>query len=322
MQQSVMRYKYGPIAEAAGVSIATVSRVMRGDKGPSDETRQRVMRAAQQVGYFALAFHPRTELLLHGDDGAQQRPFYSQLYASIAQRARHLKIRVSLVRSPHDPAPYGVVVLGQSAFDQMPPNAYPDAPVVLVDIEDEHHDRVLTDNEHSGMLAVRHLCETVPPEKGIAVIIGPHHNYSFRERGRGATEALRRMKRLSPHLIHPLNHEHTLGFQEGQRAAHWVLEHLSEIGGVFIGNDASALGLMQSLLAAGVRIPEDLKIIGHDDEMGAAQAPVPLSTIRVDYRSMGQWAVDLVLHRLMDPERPAVRVMLSGTLIERASTGF
>lgn len=315
-----MRYKYAPIAEAAGVSIATVSRVIRGEQGPSDETRQRVLRAAQQVGYFALAFHPRTELLLHGDDGATHSPFYSQLYSSITGRARHLKLRVSLVRSPQDPGPYGVLVLGQHAFKQMPPGLYRNAPMVLVDIEDMEHDRVLTDNEHSGMLAVRHLCEVVPAEKGIAMIIGPHPNYSFRERGRGAVEALKRMKRHQGHLIHSLNHEDTLGWQEGQRAARWVLDHLPEIGGVFIGNDASALGLMQVLLERGVRIPQDLKIIGHDDETGAAQAPVPLSTIRVDYRSMGQWGVDLLLHRLMDPGRPAVRVMLSGTLIERDST--
>jgi DNA-binding LacI/PurR family transcriptional regulator len=319
-----MRFKYIQIAEAAGVSLATVSRVMRGTKGPSERMRERVLKSAQSIGYFPAAFHPKTELILQFH--TQQRalphdPFYGLVFESITARARALRLRVGLVRPPEEYAPYSILALGHRTEHELNELALKRVPVVLVDEDDPRFDRVVLQNEYGGTLAAKHLIQTVPAEHGIAIVAGSPRHYSFPLRTRGAIEALERAGRFDPALVFEPHH-HTghagLGEPEGELAARWILERRDRIGGVFVGNDLAAVSMMVALIQQGLRIPQDLKVVGHDGENLAS--PVPLTTVRVDSRAMGWWAVDLALHRLMESQRPPVQIVVGVELLERQSS--
>ena len=90
--------------------------------------------------------------------------------------------------------------------------------------------------------------------------------------------------------------------------------------GAICANDATAAELMRGLLARGVRIPRDLKLAGFDDVRYAALLPVPLTTLRQPCRDLGAAAVRAMLERTETPALPARQILLSGTLVARAST--
>jgi len=90
--------------------------------------------------------------------------------------------------------------------------------------------------------------------------------------------------------------------------------------GVLCANDATAAELMRGLIARGVRIPRDLKLAGFDDVRYAALLPVPLTTLRQPCRDLGAAAVRAMLERTEIPGLPARQILLSGTLVVRAST--
>jgi DNA-binding LacI/PurR family transcriptional regulator len=319
-----MRFKYIQIAEAAGVSLATVSRVMRGTKGPSERMRERVLKSAQSVGYFPAAFHPKTELILqfHTHQRALPHdPFYGLVFESITARAKALRLRVGLVRPPEEYAPYSIISLGHRSEDELNRLATQRVPVVLVDEDDPRFDRVVSQNEYGGTLAAQHLLQVVPEHLGIAIIAGSPRHYSFPLRTRGAIETLERVGRFNPELVfepHLQTGHAGLSKAEGEVAAQWLLERKDQIGGVFVGNDLAAVGMMETLIKKGIRIPKDLKVVGHDGENLAS--PVPLTTVHVDSRAMGWWAVDLALHRLMESQRPPVQIVVGVELLERQSS--
>ncbi|VTN12854.1 Ribose operon repressor [Raoultella terrigena] len=88
---------------------------------------------------------------------------------------------------------------------------------------------------------------------------------------------------------------------------------------VFVGNDAMAFGAYQSLYQAGLRIPQDMALVGYDDIELARYMTPPLTTIHQPKDELGELAIDVLIHRMADPGQQQQRVQLTPELIVRGS---
>ncbi len=191
-------------------------------------------------------------------------------------------------------------------------------PVVLLDHcylpwpQRSKHDLVGIDNRRAGYLAADHLLE-----HGISglVFLGEEHAANSTDaRITGFYEALRLRS------IHPDWQSVWRGNPQEQPFIQHMLE-TARPSGVVCANDLTAARLMQTLLGMGVRIPEDIRIVGMDDVRYASLLPVPLTTVHQDCAGIGAVAMATMLDRLEHPELPIRDVLVPVRLVVRRSCG-
>jgi LacI family transcriptional regulator len=176
-----------------------------------------------------------------------------------------------------------------------------------------------TDHEHGGYIATNHLIEE--GFKKIGCINGEQGNLVgyFRYKGyeRALTEAGRE---VNENYVFKLPrggewYDFTSGYEVGK--------HFGELAdrpdAVFVYNDLAALGFQRAILEQGLRIPEDVAIVGFDDIDRASYARVPLTTIRQPTREIGNLAVDIILKRNINRYAP-IKTILNPELVVRSST--
>jgi LacI family transcriptional regulator len=166
-------------------------------------------------------------------------------------------------------------------------------PHVLVDrvLDREEGCSVSVDDVAGGALAVRHLVET--GHRRIAFISGPSQLAQCRDRTIGARKALRDAG-LPPDALTILE-VRALDVASGRDAGSRLLGLPDRPTAVFCANDLLALGVLQAMFAAGVRVPEDMALVGYDDIEFAAAAAVPLTSVRQPAFRMGRTAAQLLL---------------------------
>jgi DNA-binding LacI/PurR family transcriptional regulator len=130
----------------------------------------------------------------------------------------------------------------------------------------------------------------------------------------GFYEAMRR------HGIHPETQADWRGSSQDQGFVARMLE-IAKPQGVVCANDVTAARLMQSLMALGVRIPEEMRIVGIDDVKYAGLLPVPLTTMHQNCAAIGVIAMATMLERLAHPELPTRDILLPTRLVVRRSCG-
>jgi GntR family transcriptional regulator, arabinose operon transcriptional repressor len=191
-------------------------------------------------------------------------------------------------------------------------------PVVLLDRcylpypERSAHDLVGIDNRRTGYIATEYLIGL-----GVTrlVFLGEEHSASTVDaRITGFHEALRR------HGIHPETDPVWRGSAQDQEFVKKMLE-TARPGGVVCANDVTAARLMQSLLALGRRIPEEVRIVGIDDVKYAGLLTVPLTTMHQNCAAIGVIAMATMLERLAHPELPTRDILLPTRLVVRRSCG-
>ncbi|XYH98542.1 substrate-binding domain-containing protein [Sorangium sp. So ce1128] len=175
---------------------------------------------------------------------------------------------------------------------------------------------VIPDN-HSGIRsAVRHLIEH--GHRRIA-FVGCFHESDVRERFEGYRDTLAEAGiPFDPELVIRSDDSWYTG---GQNAAPQLLAQRHACTAAVFGTDKNVIGMMPLLKAAGVRIPEDLAIVGFDDMPEAQAADPPLTTVRQRFEMMGSAACDLVLSILAGETAPPQLVLTQNTLIQRTSCG-
>lgn len=192
----------------------------------------------------------------------------------------------------------------------------PPAVVLDFDAGDLPVDGIRVDNAAVGRLAAGHLlaCGVAPAE--LALVEGNPRDLSSRRRLEGALDALRAAG-ADPALARRDSGGYT---REGGRAA---MERLLADGraprGVYCMNDEMAAGALDALRAAGLRVPEDVRLVGTDDSLWSRTSVPPLTTVRIDARHMGSQAVRLLLKRIAAPDAPFAREILAPELVVRAS---
>ncbi len=327
------------VARAAGLSVATVSRVLN-DKGPvRAETRQRVLEAVERLGYVphsaARSLSTRRTMsigvLLPDMHGA----FFSEIVRGIDLAARaagyHLLVSGShsdaaetaaLLQTLHGRVD-GLILMAPALGGAWLQKALPRrVPVVLLndDGTDAGHDSLRLDNRSGARLAVEHLIGL--GHRSIAFLGGPSGNADAAERLAGYREALvAGGLELNGHLELAGDFGEESGLQAGAKVAALVPRPTA----IFAANDAMAIGCLAALRERGLRVPEDVSLVGFDDVPIARYLTPALTTVQVPIAELGRQAMACLLSSLDGrPGRPeegaAIHTVIAPTLAIRAST--
>ncbi|GHF42341.1 DNA-binding LacI/PurR family transcriptional regulator [Deinococcus metalli] len=294
------------IAARAGVSTGTVSRALKGQAGLTRETREHVLAVAAALGYNHTKLRPvkarRLGFLLHeSHSNLASNPFYFPVLhgVEVACRNSGIAFTYSSVGSPQEVKELiallevdGLVCAGYWEHATLAEIVRAGKPVVLVDHDAAGLPSVNIDNVSGAYQATQHLIAM--GRQRIAMITGPDEHYSIRQRVEGYHHALLDAGRTpEPRLLV----RRTVDTDEGNQAAvAQVLDLSPQPDAIFAYNDRTALAALQECARQGLRVPEDLAVVGFDDITAARYSQPDLTTIAVDKEGLGREAVRLLLH--------------------------
>ncbi|MFG2225899.1 LacI family DNA-binding transcriptional regulator [Streptomyces sp. NPDC048644] len=334
------------VAARAGVSRATVSRVVNGGAGVRDTVREKVRRAVADLGYVpnnaaralvtrrtgavaVVIAEPETRVFSDPFFGRQLRGISRELSAAdtqllllfVTHRADYDRIGRYLAAGHVD----GALMFSLHRDDPLPamaadaglPTVYGGRPGWPGAAREPHPLYVDTDNRDGARQAVRHLVER--GRRRIAVITGPLDQTSAIDRLHGYRDVLAPAG-LDPRLIA----DGAFTAQGGEGAMARLLDAVPDLDAVFASSDLMAHGALRTLRARGRRVPDDVAVVGYDDLEPAAWADPPLTTVRQDVEEMGRLMAGLLLRRLgaQGSGGPAPRPVITGAeLVIRESSG-
>lgn len=326
------------VAAAAGVSLGTVSNVLNRPDRVSPETRERVLKAMADLGFVRnesarqlRAGSSRTLAYVMLD---ASNPFFTDVAAGIDQAAETVDLSLVLCNSRNSAdrerahlelleqqRVQGILVTpvdpDSPALDEV---ARRGTPVVVVDRtrSDQSFCSVAVDDVLGGRLAIEHLVDR--GHTRVAYVGGPPSLGQVRDRWQGAREAWSAAGLPREDLVQVSTRALTVaeGREAGQRLA--GLPGSRRPTAAFCANDLVALGLLQQAIGSGVRVPEELAIVGYDDIDFAAAAAVPLTSVRQPRQELGRTAAELVLDEAANAEHTHRQVLFTPELVARAST--
>ncbi len=323
------------VAREAGVSVATVSRVLNGSGPVSDETGHRIREVAGRLRYvphrgarslITSKTHTLGVLLpgLYGeffsevirgmDETAQRNGFHLLLTRACADK-HGIETAMRAMRGRVD----GVIAMSPDLDADSLLDMPTTIPVVLLCSMSRGHalDTLTIDNCRGAREMVRHLLSL--DHRRIAIIKGAPRNYDAAERLRGYRLALREAGISPESSLEPVG-----GFTEagGHAAALQLVEIDPRPTAIFAANDAMAIGALSALRESGVRVPEDMAVAGFDDIQLARYMDTPLSTVRVPIFELGARAVKILLHGITHKNgHTRTRERVSTELVIRQSCG-
>ena len=325
------------VAAAAGVSQATVSRVLRGSTGArlTYETRTRVLQAPLVRGYKFVRRGARPEAggqgtIIFVADELITDPWMSLAFEGARDKALEMGINVLLGVS-HGDADVETNIL--AGFDKVPvlgvvygtiltrlvqvPLALASRRLVLLNCYDEGraHHSVLPGDVLGGRTATDHLLHA--GRKRIGFINGQQGVDAARDRLKGYKQALASNDiPFDPALVRPGNWEPSTGY-----AMTLELMALSDPpDAIFCANDMMALGCYDALRQLGLQVPRDVAVMGFDDRDVAQYMHPPLSTLVLPLYEMGRVAVELILDDAGGLHSRASSIKVECRLVEREST--
>jgi len=340
------------VARLAGVSRATVSRVLNGSANVSEETKKRIYAAVATLGYGANAFariasSERSRLIalafFGSEDGLSlshladtQYYFYLELLHFIEREIARESFDLFLPSKPYntfdmvnDPETNYVLALQKRqvegvitlALRQDDPRIQglcrSTIPAVFIDsiFQGEHTTYVKSDYLDGARQATEHLLAL--GHRRIACFIGDTTAISGTERLFGYQQAMARAGLIvDPHLVqHP-------GWEarDAYQAAMKLLSERRDFTAIVAGSDMMALGILRALHKHNIRVPEDMSLVGFDDIDQSEEADPPLTTLRQDKQALGQGAVQRLM-QLIQGASPPDPLNVPTRLIVRGSTG-
>jgi LacI family transcriptional regulator len=323
------------VAELAGVSIATVSRVLNGRGDVSDETRDLVTRVVRENGYTA---NRNARGLSAGRTGLVgvlvplvYPAYFSAIVAGAAEALSEIDLQIVLSPTGHEhdrevsvlDRLHGVtdgalIILPEESSEELERLLDGGYRFVVLDPLmplDERIPSVSAAHTSGADQAMRHLLEL--GHRRIAQITGPRGWVATEDRRRGYGAALAAAGILAdPELEVEAEPE----IDSGRTAAAHLLDLPEPPTAIFAFNDNIAIGTLQAARAHGLRVPEDLSVVGFDDVEHATIVTPPLTTVRQPLAEMGRTAVSL-LNRLLEKQRfETLHVELATRLVVRNST--
>jgi DNA-binding LacI/PurR family transcriptional regulator len=318
------------VAHVAGVSHQTVSRVLNGSASVRADTRDRVLAAIGELGYRRntaareLATNRSGRL---GVIAAHLGLYGPSMIANAVQEAGYDGgYHVSLVGLPEitrdtlraaadrllDQSSEGIIVaIAHREGLALAESLKPGIPVVVVEgVVSDGPWTAGVDQELGARLATRHLLEL--GHESVAFVGGPPEWIeSVARRDGWKAEHVEAGRQTGPELVG--NWSAASGYEAGKA--------LSESGAtaVFVANDHMALGVLCALREVGLRVPEDISVVGFDDLPEAAYFSPPLTTVRQDFAELGRRAIDVIVRALDGDPRPSSE-LVNPTLVVRAST--
>jgi LacI family transcriptional regulator len=324
------------VARAARVSVATVSRVQNNSNAVTEATRRRVRSVAVRLGYAphaaarSLSTSKTSSIgvllpdlygefyaeLIRGIDQTAQRHGYHLLVASSHNDKATIEAALQAMRGRVD----GLIVMAPAPGAYAPVRDLPERfPVVLLacNARGRAFDSIVMANRQGAYQMVRHLVGL--GHRLIALIAGPPRNFDAAERLRGYRTALE-----DSGIVGSRGWEVVGDFTQasGFEACRTLLDQQPRATAIFAANDAMAIGALSALREAGVRVPEDVAVAGFDDVPMARYMHPPLSTVRVDIRTLGERATSRLLDAVGNGRKHHNRrETLPVTLVIRESCG-
>jgi DNA-binding LacI/PurR family transcriptional regulator len=324
------------IAARAGVSKSTVSLVLRGATTVSEATRRTVLDVIAELDYrpnaMARGLVQRRTHVIGVMLSDLHNPFFVDVLDGVDARAEEAGYRTLLATGHRSPAreanaiesllelrTEGLILAGPRLEDAQIVEASRTAPVVLVSrrVHAEQVDCVMNDDSAGASAAVDYL-----------VSLG-HRRIAHIDGGSGASAPMRRSgyeQAMRRHGIADFIRTVEGDYTEAGGAA--AVEVLLAAGtpptAIFAANDLSALGALDALEQAGLRVPEDMSVVGYDNTSLARLRKIGLTTVDQPRREMGRAAAELLLERLEGERRTPREIVLSMSppLVVRKSTAF
>ncbi len=324
------------VAERAGVSIATVSRSFADPQAVSAELRVRVQEAARALGYrpsrAARALRVGTSQTVGVVIPDLENPFFTAVVRGIDAVLQAAGYTLLLSNADEDTARERNILEtfraeGVAGIIFVPINAAggtyrqvlaPPVQVVAVDRlpEDLRADLVTVDNVEGTRIGVAHLFAMGHRE--VALLGGPSRHSTARERERGYQQALHAAGLpLRSEFVHRGDFREGSGY-DGMKA---LMALRRRPTAVFVANNLMTLGAFRALHEAGIRIPEEVALVGFDDMPWATSLNPPLTAVSQPAQDIGSSAADLLFDRIARPDRAVRHLILETTLVVRASCG-
>lgn len=319
------------VAERAGVSKSLVSLVMRNSPSVSDEKRERVLKAAFELDYrpnaMARSLVRQRTYVIGVVISDFSNPFFAEIAGGIEEAALAADYRALFNSGDRDPVKEanaletllqlrtdGLVLTGPAIEEQVVRKVARETPMVVAtrDSRSRFFDSVVGDDVGGARLAVEHL-----------ISLG-HRRISHLTGGEGAGAANRRLGYeivMKENGLRPVVVAGDYTEQTALAAAGDILDGKVMPTAVFAPNDFAAIGLLQALDDRGLRVPQDVSVVGYDDTWLAGLARIGLTTVHQDPRGIGTNAVSLLLERLDGDRTSARHVVLKPHLTIRSTTG-
>jgi LacI family transcriptional regulator len=323
------------VARLAGVSQATVSRVLRQDPKVRPETRDRVLRVLAETRYEPNAAARTFRTNRSGSIGVVvarlSYQFFPVMLEAIGAQLARLGQRMIVWDSEHGgdlPASRalrqgiidGVILTATTRESEFLKDIVsPQAPVVLINrtVDDYPSDQVSSDNIGGGQHVAEYLLRN--GRRRIALVGGVLRASTIRDRERGFRDALEKAGvDLPPHFY---QRSETFSHASGQEAATRLLELETPPDAIFCVNDLLALGAIDGARALRIRVPENLWVVGYDDVELASWGAYDLTTVRQPMEQMVAHAIDLLLAKIANRDKPLEHKCFPNELVIRRSTG-
>jgi uncharacterized protein len=323
------------IARAAGTSVSTASRALHNSKyAVSDSTRQRIVQLAKDMGYSpnlaARGLRGKTTNVVGIVVENVSDPFTSQIVRGIIDELKLAGYSSIIVNTDYDPVAErdavqtlvsnrtdGIIFVHASVHsDQSLTDLANNQPYVsIARIQPPGDNMVGLDDYYGAQLAVDHLLKS--GRERIAFIGGPEHWWSTRERLAGYLDSLKLRNKPAPHAY--IKHGDWEA-ESGRIAAQELLALSPRPDAIFAANDLMAQGAIYAIQDAGLQVPGDIAVVGHDDREFAQVVRPALTTVRLPCYEMGQAAVQMIRKRL-ESDEPVPAFLVRGELIVRDSCG-
>ncbi|MGB3828767.1 MAG: LacI family DNA-binding transcriptional regulator [Ornithinimicrobium sp.] len=325
------------VAAAAGVSLGTVSNVLNRPDVVSAATKARVEQAIRDLGFVRnesarqlRAGQSQVLAYLMLDAG---NPFFTDVARGIEQTAQEHSLSLFLCNSNHSPQReqnylsrlreqrvQGILITPvdphSPALSEVSRSGIP--LVILDRAGGEGHCSVSVDDVHGGRLALEHLLDL--GHHRIAFVGGPESLGQVHDRRQGALAAVADHRGDGAAITEIPTASMTVaeGRSAGQRIAGIPRDRRPTAA--FCANDLLALGLLQQCVTFGIRVPQDMAIVGYDDIEFAAAAAVPLTSVRQPRTDLGRTAARLLLDEANNREHAHQQIVFTPTIIVRQST--
>lgn len=323
------------IAARARVSVGTVSHVINNSAGVREEVRKRVLDAIERLGYqpslLARGLRRNQTTILGMIIPDISNPFFPLVVRGVEDIAYQNSYRLMLCNTDNDAQKEqvyfdelrayrmaGLIVI-PSADSRLVPMAAAsggEIPVICLDRcpEGWRGDTVTVDNAEGAYQATRYLLEL--GHRRIATITGQLHVTSGVERLKGFKRALREAgASIAPEYIQEGRFDRLSGYEKGLM----LLQFSPRPTAIVAANDLVALGVLAALREVGLRCPEDVSLVGFDDQEIASFTNPALTTVAQPAYQMGARAAALLFERLRGEDVPTHQVVMKATLRVRDS---
>ncbi len=326
------------VAKKAHCSIATVSNVLNRKGRVGEKTRQKVLAAVESLGYvtnsagrnlrinrsetIGLLFYPSCAEIFQntfyaeitaGLEECLTQAGYHLLLASYEASVAHTRVPDFLVRGKVD----GMILLGAFPKKIIRRFCVTETPLLLLDANvDLPVDSVVTDGLAAGEAIVEHLVAL--GHRRFVWIGYTHEDDNIRLRKQGFLDALRR--RNLPH-VDRTSIEGVNDNAEFYRQIKARLKSKRPPTAVVAVNDGLAVDMMRQLQEDGYKVPEQVSVVGYDDDLLVEKVRPLLSTVRVDKKTLGRVGAEMILRRVANPEIPVEKRLLPVELVWRESVG-